>query len=360
MQLDLGLNLPTKRTRKREFLDEMNRVVPWSRLIVLIEPHYPKGKTGRPPFPVETMLRIHFLQQWFGLSDPAMEEALYDVPLYSEFAGLGSGMTRLPDESTILRFRHLLEAHGLAVHILAVINEVLCEHGLMLKNGSAVDATLISAPSSTKNASGSRDPEMHQTKKGNQWYFGMKAHIGVDAHSGLVHSVIGTAANVHDVNVAHALLHGNESDVYADAGYRGVEKRSPADPVCWHVAMSPGRRRLLDQTDRLDAIYDQIERLKAGIRAKVEHPFRILKRQFGYTRTRYRGLKKNTAQITTILVLGNLWMARKTLYVQRDETVTGPAILFRSKSIILSLIATAATAVEAIHRAQKVSCSDLP
>ncbi|WP_321893066.1 IS5 family transposase [Paraburkholderia tropica] len=316
MQLDLGLNLSTKRTRKREFLDEMNRVVPWPRLIVLIEPHYPQGKTGRPPFRFETMLRIHFLQQWFGLSDPAMEEALYDVPLYSEFAGLGSGMTPLPDESTILRFRHLLEAHGLAVQILAVINEVLCEHGLMLKNGSVVDATLISAPSSTKNASGSRDPEMHQTKKGNQWYFGMKAHIGVDAHSGLVHSVIGTAANVHDVNVAHALLHGKESDVYADAGYRGVEKRDGTDQVCWHVAMSPGRRRLLDQTDRLDAIYDRIERLKAGIRAKVEHPFRILKRQFCYNKTRYRGLRKNTAQITTILALGNLWMARKTLYAR--------------------------------------------
>lgn len=312
-QLGLGLDLSTKRTRKREFLDEMRRVVPWSRLIALIEPHYPKGKTGRPPFPIATMLQIHFMQQWFGLSDPAMEEALYDIPLYRDFAGLDEGMTRLPDESTILRFRHLLETHGLAAQMLTLVNEILSEKGLMLKAGSAVDATLISAPSSTKNGSGTRDPEMHQTKKGNQWYFGMKAHVGVDAESGLVHTVIGTAANVHDINAAEALLHGQETDVYADAGYQGIEKRCEADAVRWHVAMRPGRRRQLDLRDRLDAIYDQIERLKAGIRAKVEHPFRVLKQQFGYTKTRYRGLMKNTAQITTLFALGNLWMARKAL-----------------------------------------------
>jgi IS5 family transposase len=259
------------------------------------------------------MLQIHFMQQWFGLSDPAMEEALYDVPLYRDFAGLDGGMTRLPDESTILRFRHLLETHGLAAQMLALVNEILSEKGLMLKAGSAVDATLISAPSSTKNGSGKRDPEMHQTKKGNQWYFGMKAHIGVDAESGLVHTVIGTAANVHDINAAQALLHGHETDVYADAGYQGIEKRCKANSVRWHVAMKPGKRRQLNLNDRLDAIYDEIERLKAGIRAKVEHPFRVLKRQFGYTKTRYRGLTKNTAQITTLFVLGNLWMARKAL-----------------------------------------------
>jgi IS5 family transposase len=258
------------------------------------------------------MLQIHFMQQWFGLSDPAMEEALYDVPLYRDFAGLDGGMSRLPDESTILRFRHLLEAHGLAVQMLAVVNGILSEKGLMLKAGSMVDATLIAAPASTKNAS-ARDPEMQQTKKGNQWYFGMKAHIGVDAESGLVHTVIGTAANVHDINAGEALLHGKETDVYADAGYQGIEKRCKADAVRWHVAMKPGRRRQLDLSDRLDAIYDQIERLKAGIRAKVEHPFRILKQQFGYTKTRYRGLVKNTAQITTLFALGNLWMARKAL-----------------------------------------------
>ncbi|MEX3859713.1 IS5 family transposase [Paraburkholderia sp. BR10923] len=313
-QLGLGLDLSTKRTRKREFLDEMRRVVPWSRLIALIEPHYPRGKTGRPPFPIATMLQIHFMQQWFGLSDPAMEEALYDVPLYREFAGLDEGMTRLPDESTILRFRHLLETHGLAAQMLTLVNEILSEKGLMLKVGSAVDATLISAPTSTKNGSGTRDPEMHQTKKGNQWYFGMKAHVGVDAESGLVHTVIGTAANVHDINAAEALLHGQEMDVSADAGYQGIEKRCQVSAVRWHVAMRPGRRRQLDLTDRLDAIFDQIERLKAGVRAKVEHPFRVLKQQFGYTKTRYRGLMKNTAQITTLFALGNLWMARKALW----------------------------------------------
>ncbi|MFB9124398.1 IS5 family transposase [Paraburkholderia dipogonis] len=312
-QLGLGLDLSTKRTRKREFLDEMRSVVPWSRLIALIEPHYPRGKTGRPPFPIATMLQIHFMQQWFGLSDPAMEEALYDVPLYREFAGLDEGMTRLPDESTILRFRHLLETHGLAAQMLTLVNEILSEKGLMLKAGSAVDATLISAPSSTKNGSGTRDPEMHQTKKGNQWYFGMKAHIGVDAESGLVHTVIGTAANVHDINAAEALLHGQETDVYADAGYQGIEKRCQANLVRWHVAMGPGKRRQLDLNNRLDAIFNQIERLKAGVRAKVEHPFRVLKQQFGYTKTRYRGLMKNTAQITTLFALGNLWMARKAL-----------------------------------------------
>src|ERR1700744_4369379 len=203
----------------------MRRVVPWPRLIALIEPHYPKGKTGRPPFPIATMLQIHFMQQWFGLSDPAMEEALYDVPLYREFAGLDEGMTRLPDESTILRFRHLLETHGLAAQMLTLVNEILSEKGLMLKAGSAVDATLISAPSSTKNGSGKRDPEMHQTKKGNQWYFGMKAHVDVDAESGLVHTVIGTAANVADVTKAHELLHGGETVAFGDAGYIGVEQR---------------------------------------------------------------------------------------------------------------------------------------
>ena len=184
-QADLGLNLATKRTRKREFLDEMNRVVPWAELVALVAPFAPEGRRGRPPFAVATMLRIHFMQQWFGLSDPAMEEALHDVPLYREFTGLDNWATRLPDESTILRFRHLLEKHKLADQMFAVINDMLATKGPMLRAGTVVDATLIAAPSSTKNASGTRDPEMHQTKKGNQWYFGMKAHIGADAESGL-------------------------------------------------------------------------------------------------------------------------------------------------------------------------------
>jgi IS5 family transposase len=242
-----------------------------------------------------------------------MEEALYDVPLYREFAGLDGGMVRLPDESTILRFRHLLETHGLAAHMLPLVNEILTEKGLMFKAGSAVDATLIAASSSMKNGSGTRDPEMQSTQKGGNWYFGMKMHVGVDADSGLVYTVIGTAANVHDITVAQALLHGEETDVYADAGYQGIEKRCETDAVRWHVAMRPAKRRKLGLTDSLDAIYDQIERLKAGIWAKVEHPFRVLKRQFGYTKTRYRGLVKSTAQITTLFALGNLWMARRAL-----------------------------------------------
>jgi IS5 family transposase len=311
-QMDLGLNLSTKRTRKREFLDEMTRVVPWQKLTALIEPHYPKGKTGRPPFPIPTMLRIHFMQQWFSLSDPAMEEALHDIPLYREFALLDSGMTRLPDESTILRFRHLLEAHELSAAMLAAVNEILQAKGLMLKVGSAVDATLIAAPSSTKKP-GTRDSEMHSTQKGGSWHFGMKAHIGVDADSGLVHSVRCTSANVHDITVAHALLHGEEQIAFADAGYQGIEKRGETGAVKWHVAMRPSKRRKLDKSKRLDGIYEKIERLKAQVRAKVEHPFRVLKCQFGYLKARYRGLKKNTAQIETQFALANLWMVRKVL-----------------------------------------------
>jgi IS5 family transposase len=313
-QADLGLNLSTKRTRKREFLDEMNRVVPWAALVALVTPHAPAGRRGRPPFPVETMLRIHFMQQWFGLSDPAMEEALFDVPRYREFAGLDNGNVGLPDESTILRFRHLLEAHKLAGPMLATVNDVLRDKGLMLRIGTVVDATLMSAPSSTKNDSGQRDPEMRQTKKGNQWYFGMKAHIGVDAHSGLVHTVKGTAANVNDVVKANGLLHGDETNVFGDAGYQGAHKRPGAkDGVTWHVAMRPGKRKALDKSTKLGALTDEIERLKASIRAKVEHPFRVIKRQFGFTKVRYRGLKKNTAQITTLFALANLWMARREL-----------------------------------------------
>jgi IS5 family transposase len=312
-QLGLGLNLSTKKTRKREFLDEMERVVPWAALVQVVQPYYPKAKTGRPPFGIETMLRIHYLQQWFALSDPAMEEALHDMPVFREFAGLDDGVSRLPDESTILRFRHLLERHDLAGDMLRVVNDILQAKGLMMKKGTVVDATLISAPSSTKNASGERDPEMKQTRKGNNWYFGMKAHIGVDADSGLVHTVVGTAANVNDLNVAGQLLHGQERDAFADAGYRGVHKRPEAVGPAWHVAMRPGLRRRLNPFLPGDVRTERLERLKASIRAKVEHPFRVLKRQFGFTKLRYRGLAKNTAQILTLFALGNLWMARRSL-----------------------------------------------
>ena len=310
-----GFELAPKRTRKREFLDEMNQVIPWSQLLALITPHAPSGKTGRPPFALEVMLRIHLLQQFFGHSDPAMEEALHDIPLYREFARLDVGLTRLPDESTILRFRHLLEAHDLGAQILEAVNTRLQRQGLLLKTGTVVDATLIAAPSSTKNSTGTRDPEMHQTQKGNQWHFGMKAHIGVDAESGLVHTVVGTAANAHDVTQASALLHGEETEVFADAGYRGVHKREEViqthPDVTWHVALMPSHRKTLDKATPLGAILDAVEKAKARIRAKVEHPFRVIKCQFGHRKTRYRGLAKNTHQLQVLFALSNLWMVRK-------------------------------------------------
>ena len=256
------------------------------------------------------MLRIHFMQQWFTLSDPAMEEALHDVPLFREFAGLNWD-TAVPDETTILRFRRLLEDHKLSAQILALVNELLGAKGLLLRAGTVVDATLIAAPSSTKNASGQRDPQMKQSKKGNQWYFGMKTHIGVDADSGLVHTVRGTAGSVNDVVEANTLLHGEEVQAWGDAGYLGADKRPDAKAgVRWNIAMRPGKRKLLDKARLIDDLTDQLERLKASIRAKVEHPFRVIKRQFGHVKVRYRGLAKNTAQLHTLFALSNLWMAR--------------------------------------------------
>jgi len=310
-----GFELAPKRTRKRAFLDEMDAVIPWPDLLALIAPHAPAGKAGPPPFALETMLRIHLLQQFFGHCAPAMEEALHDAPLYREFAPLDAGITRLPDESTILRFRHLLERNELAAQILATVNPQLAARGLLLKSGTVVDATLIAAPSSTKNKDGQRDPEMHQTKKGNQWHFGMKAHIGVDADSGLVHTVTTTAANAHDITQAAALLHGEETQVFADSGYRGVDKRGEVQEqhpdTHWHIAMMPGKRKKLDKNRPLDVLLDQMQTVKARIRAKVEHQFRVLKCQFGHRKVRYKGLAKNTSQLLVLFALSNLWMVRK-------------------------------------------------
>ena len=270
-QSSLGLSNTTKRTRKREFLDTMELVVPWAELVSLIEPYAPdSGRRGQQPFAVQTLLRIHFMQQWFKLSDPAMEEALHDVPAFRDFAGLSHWGEHIPSESSILRFRHLLERHKLADQILATVNALLQAKGLQLKAGTVVDATLIAAPTSTKNEGKARDPEMHQSKKGNQWYFGMKAHIGVDADSGLVHTVRGTSGNVGDVLEANSLLHGQETDAFGDAGYQGVDKRPDANKnVRWHVAMRPGLRRALDKDKPVDALIEQLERTKAGIRANV-------------------------------------------------------------------------------------------
>ena len=309
-QTTFALNLTTQKTRKQIFLEQMEQVVPWAELVKVIAPYYPEGKTGRPPFSLQTMLRVHFMQQWFTLSDPGMEEAFFDTPLYREFAQLEE-FGNLPDESTILRFRHWLEKHKLADEILATVNELLTSQGLLLKVGTVVDATLIAAPSSTKNKDHKRDPDMHSSKKGEQMYFGMKAHIGADADSGLVHIVRGTSGNVHDVTEGSSLLHGQEVMGFGDAGYQGVDKRPDAKQgVKWHIAMRPGKRRALNRDNAADALIDQAERLKAGIRAKVEHPFRVIKRQFGYVKVRYRGLKKNTAQLVTLFALSNLWMVR--------------------------------------------------
>jgi IS5 family transposase len=313
-QTSLGLGQSSKRTRRRVFLDEMDSVVPWSELVALISPYMPEGRRGRPPFAVEVMLRIHFMQQWFNLSDPAMEEALHDMALFRDFAGLGNWNEPVPDETTILRFRRVLEKHKLAPKILETINDLLRNKGLMLRAGTVVDATLIAAPSSTKNAQGERDPEMKQSKKGGQWYFGMKAHIGVDVDSGLVHTVRGTAGSVHDVTEANSLLHGEETVAFGDAGYQGVDKRPDAKSgVDWNIAMRPGKRRALDKSQDVNRLIDELEKLKASIRAKVEHPFRVIKRQFGHVKVRYRGLAKNTAQLHTLFALSNLWMVRRQL-----------------------------------------------
>ena len=313
-QHSLGLGMTAKRTRRREFLDEMEKVVPWADLVALVLPYLPEGKRGRPPFSPEIMLRIHFMQQWFALSDPAMEEALHDMPVFREFAGLEGWNERLPDESTILRFRHVLEKHKLAAQILQTVNDLLSAKGMLLKSGTVVDATLIAAPSSTKNKSGERDPEMKQSRKGQQWYFGMKCHIGVDVESGLVHTVKGTSGAVNDVIEANSLVRPGDREVFADAGYQGAGKRPDArNDVIWHIAMRPGKRRTLDMAKPMDALTEQLERVKAGIRARVEHPFRVLKRQFGHAKVRYRGLAKNTAQLHTLFALANLWMARRKL-----------------------------------------------
>ena len=309
---DLGQR---KRTRREVFLAEMNQVVPWPALLKLIEPHYPKlGRPGRQPYPLETMLRVHFLQQWYALSDPGMEEALYDTPVMRRFAGLG-GLDTVPDETTILNFRRLLETHDLARQMLEQVNTFLSRKGLSLRGGTIVDATIIAAPSSTKNGDGRRDPEMHQTRKGNQWYFGMKAHIGVDDESGLVHHVECTAANASDVTVAHRLLHGQEETVCGDSGYTGLDKREDMQgkgDLGYLIAAKPS---VLKQIKRKSGqkLARELEHAKASLRAKVEHPFRVIKRQFGYTKVRYRGLVKNTAQVLTLFALSNLWMARRRL-----------------------------------------------
>ena len=305
-----------KRTKRERFLAEMEAVVPWEPLVELIEPHYPRtsSKGGRPPYPLETMLRIHLLQQWYDLSDPAMEDALIEVPTMRRFAGIALITDRIPDETTILAFRHLLEQNDLGEQIFEAVKAHLKAKGMAMKQGTIIDATIIAAPSSTKNEKRERDPEMHQTCKGKQWHFGMKVHIGVDSESGLVHSVETTAANVHDLTPAAELLHGEETVVYADAGYQGIEKRSEMQGkgIGFRVAMRPGKRRALPDTPE-GRVDDLVETAKAHFRAKVEHPFRVIKQQFGFQKTRLRGMLKNRCKVKVLAALSNLFMARHEL-----------------------------------------------
>ncbi|AKU51435.1 IS5 family transposase [Xanthomonas arboricola] len=304
-----------KQTRREIFLSEMEKVVPWKQLLALIAPHYPvSGRPGRQPYVLATMLRIHLLQQWYALSDPAMEEALHEIPTLRRFAQLG-GLDDIPDETTILNFRRLLETHGFAARMLEAVNAHLARKGQSLRSGTIVDATLIAAPSSTKNADHARDPEMHQTKKGNQYYFGMKAHIGVDDVSGLVHHVECTAANVADITQAHKLLHGKEDTLSGDSGYTGLEKRAEMArkrKLRYLIAEKPSKLTQVKNARELQWT-KRWEHAKASLRAKVEHPFRVIKRQFGYVKVRYRGLAKNTAQVLTLFALSNLCMKRKQL-----------------------------------------------
>jgi IS5 family transposase len=298
-----------KITRREKFLARMEEVLPWAQLLAVIEPHYPKGERGRPPVGLERMLRVYFLQQWYGLADEALEDALYDSQALRNFARIDLAAEGVPDATTLLKFRRLLETHDLCKGLFAAINADLTARGLLLREGTLVDATLIAAPSSTKNEKKQRDPEMHQTRKGNQWYFGMKAHIGADRHSTLVHTVVFTAANVADVTQTADLLHGHEKQVHGDAGYLGVEKRAEIvaleRPIDWQIACKRGLIKAMAQGAQKETL-QAVEKAKASVRAFVEHPFHIVKNLFRYRKVRYRGLAKNGHQLYTLFGLANV------------------------------------------------------
>lgn len=321
-----------RQTRREKFLGEMERVVPWSALCGLIEPHYPRsGRVGRPPIGVERMLRMYFLQQWYSLSDEGLEDALYDSQAMREFVGVDLAREQVPDATTLLKFRRLLEQHALTKAIFEKVNAHLGERGLLMREGTLVDATIIAAPSSTKNQDGERDPEMHQAKKGQQYYFGMKAHIGVDADSGLVHSVHVTSANESDVANTHALLHGQERRVHGDSGYTGVAKREEIvgaqadgrirDDIAWLIAAKRGTiAAMADSVHK--RLAELVEHKKAQIRARVEHPFHIVKNLFGHKKVSYRGLAKNWARMYCLFALANLVIAKRPLL--RPAGVSAP------------------------------------
>src|SRR5271157_4612641 len=308
-----GFERYAKKTRRAAFLEEMNQVVPWRELRGLIEPHYPKAGSGRPPIGVERMLRIYFLQQWFNLSDPGVEEALYDSAALRQFVGIDLGREPAPDETTVCKFRHLLEEQQVGGKMLEAVNLHLEKKGIRIQTGTIVDATILHAPSSTKNASGERDPEMHQTRKGQQWFFGLKAHIGVDAKQGHVHSVATSAASVADCHMLPELLHGEERKVWGDGGYQGqTEAIKEAAPKAQDMTCK--RTKFKDYEDELQK---KKNRSKSSVRAKVEHPFRILKRVFGFTKVRYRGIWKNHQWLCAAFALFNLYQHRNRLAPQR-------------------------------------------
>ena len=306
-----------KVTRRERFLAEMQRVVPWAALLAALAPYYypgAEGRPGHPPIGLERMLRMYVLQQWFGLSDEGLEDAIYDSQALRGFLGIDLGRESVPDATTLLGFRHLLERHALTEQIFETVNAGLRAQGLMLAKGTMVDATIIAAPPSTKNRVKARDPDMHQTRKGKQWHFGMKAHIGADVDSGLVHSLSATAANVADVAETANLLHGQEGVVFADAGYTGADKRDElkARQLTWHIAIKRGKLKAM-ATGALNELTAQAEHLKAKIRARVEHPFHVVKNLFRHRKVRYKGLKKNRAQLYTLFALANLVIAKKRL-----------------------------------------------
>lgn len=301
-------------TRRDRFLAEIEAVTPWPALVAALLPYYPKGEgRGRPPVGLERMLRMYIAQQCFGLSDEGIEDAIYDSQAIRGFVGIDLTHESAPDATTLLKFRRLLEKHNLTRRIFDEINGHLASKGLMMREGTIVDATLIAAPPSTKNRDERRDPEMHQSKKGKNWFFGMKAHIGVDAKSGLTHTLVTTAGNVSDVTQTHNLLHGDETMVFGDAGYQGVDKRpeNVDKAVIWHIAMKRSVRKALKKNP-LGRAREKLEKAKASVRAKVEHPFHVLKNLFKYRKTRYRGLAKNTAQLHTLFAFANLVLAGRT------------------------------------------------
>src|SRR5579859_5298173 len=319
LAMTTGFERYGKKTKRAQFLEEMEQVVPWQKLCALIEPYYPKAGKGRHPVGVERMLRVYFLQQWFNLSDPGVEEALYDSVVMRQFAGIDLGREPVPDETTVCKFRHLLEEHGLGGEMLEAVNLHLQEKGVRITSGTIVDATIIHAPSSTKNREQKRDPQMHQTRKGNQWYFGMKAHVGVDSRTKIIHSAVATAASVADM---HALLHGEETRVWGDQDYKGqtsvIQQCAPRARDCTH--------RQYRFKDRVDETERARNRTKSKVRSRVEHVFQIMKLKFGFVKVRYRGIRKNANRLFATCALVNLYASQNTAAFLRGLSTASPPV----------------------------------